>query len=408
LLANNNKNIEKTTQRFTVIFVLPLRLIENGLIDKTIPSIPYLYMTTSSDITLIGGGIMGLLTAREFYNAGATVTVIDKGLLGKESSWAGGGILLPLYPWRQHQAITQLVKQSLGLYPGLASQLLEDTGIDPEWNPCGLLITQNPDINAALDWCNHNKIVFEEAGNRLDGLGTTSVHPLYLPHIAQIRNPRLIKSLKQDLLQKGVRLVENCQLTAINLENNKVNSIDTSLGNLPINELIITAGAWTSGLMVQFFPTIRDNRPQISPVKGQMLLYAAKSDTLRTIVLDGDHYLIPRLDGNILAGSTVESDTFDKATTSEAKNQISNFALKLLPALKDYPLVKHWAGIRPGTQNGVPYIDSHPEIGNLSINAGHFRNGLAMAPASAQLMADLILGRPSSVDPEPYRLDRLV
>ena len=366
-------------------------------------------MTTSTDITLIGGGIMGLLTAREFYNTGATVTVIDKGFLGKESSWAGGGILLPLYPWRQKRAITQLVKQGLSLYPGLASQLSEETGIDPEWNPCGLLITQNPDITAAMDWCNHNKIVFEDAGNEmLNSLDTIPVHPLWLPHIAQIRNPRLIKSLKQDLLQKGVRLIENCQLNAVNLENNKVNSIDTSLGNLSINQLIISAGAWTSELMAQFFPTIRDNRPQISPVKGQMLLYAAKPDTLQTIVLDGEHYLIPRLDGHILAGSTVETDTFDKTTTPQAKDQISDFALKLLPALKDYPLVKHWAGIRPGTQNGVPYIDKHPEISKLSINAGHFRNGLAMAPASAQLMADLILGRPTAVDPEPYRLDRLV
>jgi glycine oxidase len=364
-------------------------------------------MITGTDITLIGGGIIGLLTAREFYSAGASVTVIDKGVMGNESSWAGGGILLPLYPWRQNQAITHLVMQSLALYPGLASSLSEETEISPELNPCGLLITQNPDITAALNWCNHNKIAFQEAGDKLQGFETTPVNPLWLPDIAQIRNPRLVKSLKQDLLQKGVRLIENCQLSAVNLNNNQVNSIDTNLGKLPINELVLTAGAWTSGLMAQFLPTIRDSRPQISPVKGQMLLFAAKPDTLRTIVLDGEHYLIPRLDGHILAGSTVESDTFDKSTTFEAKDQISDFALKLLPALINYPIVKHWAGIRPGTQNGVPYIDRHPEISNLSINAGHFRNGLAMAPASAQLMADLILGRSTSVDPEPYSLNRL-
>jgi glycine oxidase len=364
-------------------------------------------MLTNTDIILIGGGVIGLLTARELYNAGATVTVIDKGQMGNESSWAGGGILLPLYPWRQDQAITRLVTQSLDLYPALASQLLEETGIDPEWNPCGLLITKNPDISAALKWCNQNNIALEEAEHKLYGLDTTPVNPLWLPTIAQIRNPRLVKSLKQDLLQRGVRLIENCQLTAINLEHDRVDSIETNLGTLPINQLIITAGAWTSGFMSQFFPTIRASRPQISPVKGQMLLYAAKPDTLRTIVLDGEHYLIPRLDGHILAGSTVEIDTFDKTTTLEAKDRISNFALKLLPALNNYPLVKHWAGIRPGTPYGVPYIDRHPEISNLSINAGHFRNGLAMAPASAQLMVDLILNRHASVDPGPYRLDSL-
>ncbi len=364
-------------------------------------------MPTHTDITLIGGGIIGLLTARELYNAGLTVTVIDKGLMGQESSWAGGGILLPLYPWRQSRAITHLVRQSMTLYPDLAAQLFADTGINPEWNPCGMLITQNPDIADALDWCNHNQITYQEVNVLPDGLQTTSLNPLFLPDIAQIRNPRLIKALKQDLLQKGVRLIENCQLTAVNLDHNAITSIETSQGKLATGQLIITAGAWTSGLLANFFPTIRTNRPQIAPVKGQMLLFAAQPGVLNSMVLDGGNYLIPRLDGHILAGSTVEGNTFDKATTPEAKAQISNFALQLLPALNDFPLINQWAGIRPGTHNGIPYISRHPEITNLSINAGHFRNGLAMAPASAQLMADLILNRPASVDPAPYQLARL-
>ena len=366
-------------------------------------------MTTSTDITLIGGGIIGLLTAREFTTTGASVTVIDKGEIGKESSWAGGGILLPLYPWRQDQAITRLVMQSLPLYPTLAEDLTEATGISPEWYPCGLLMTQNPDISDAIAWCNRNKMPYEEAEQcRLDKLGTTPQHPLWLPHIAQIRNPRLIKSLKQDLLQRGVRIIENCRIGEISIENNRVTSMTTDKGKLHVNQLILSAGAWTSEVVQQFFPMIRHNSLAISPVKGQMLLFAAQPDTLRSIVLDGDQYLIPRMDGHILAGSTVENQSFDKTTTPEALSQISHFAYKLLPALKNYPLVKHWAGTRPGTPYGIPYIDKHPEISNLSINAGHFRNGLAMAPASAKLMVDLILGRLPAVDPTPYRLDRLV
>ena len=137
-----------------------------------------------------------------------------------------------------------------------------------------------------------------------------------------------------------------------------------------------------------------------------MLLFDAKPETLRTMVLDGDQYLIPRRDGKILAGSTVEQDDFNKTTTAEARDRLTEFALKLLPALKNAPLIHHWAGLRPGTEHGIPYIDKHPEISNLSINAGHFRNGLVMGPASAQLMVDLILGRPTAVAPEPYRLSR--
>jgi glycine oxidase len=137
-----------------------------------------------------------------------------------------------------------------------------------------------------------------------------------------------------------------------------------------------------------------------------MLLFDAKPETLRTMVLDGDQYLIPRRDGKILAGSTVERDDFNKTPTAAARNQLTEFALNLMPSLKKAPIIHHWAGLRPGTEHGIPYIDRHPEISNLSINAGHFRNGLVMGPASAQLMADLILNRPTAVAPEPYQLSR--
>ena len=363
-------------------------------------------MTKTPDITIIGGGVIGLLTAREFINAGATVTVIDKNLLGQESSWAGGGILLPLYPWRQADAITRLAIQSLFLYPTLAAQLLAETQLDPEWTPCGLLITKNPDITAAIDWCNANNIAFQCAGaDFFNDLDTAPDNPLWLSEIAQARNPRLVKSLKQDLINKGVTLIEHCELTNITLTQNRITHINTTTGQFPINQLIISAGAWTGQLFRTLFPGITD-APKIAPVKGQMLLFDAKPETLRTMVLDGDQYLIPRRDGKILAGSTVEQDDFNKTTTTEARDRLTEFALTLLPALKNAPLIHHWAGLRPGTEQGIPYIDKHPEISNLSINAGHFRNGLVMGPASAQLMVDLILNRPTAVAPEPYKLCR--
>ncbi|WAK01800.1 glycine oxidase ThiO [Methylobacter sp. YRD-M1] len=361
-------------------------------------------MNKITDITIIGGGVIGLLTAREFFHAGATVTVIEKNRIGQESSWAGGGILLPLYPWRQPDAITRLVIQSLSLYPVLASQLKAETQIDPEWNPCGLLMAKNPDIAAATDWCRANGIRFEPASaDFFNLLNTQPDNPLWLPDIAQARNPRLVKSLKQDLINKGVRLIEQCELKNVTLDQKRIAAIATSTDQFAVNQLIICAGAWTGQLFRQFFPSI-GHAPKIKPVKGQMLLFDAKPDTLPYMVLDEDQYLIPRLDGKILAGSTVEQDDFNKTTTKEARNRLESFAINLLPALKKYPLINHWAGLRPGTEHGIPYIDKHPEIVNLSLNAGHFRNGLAMGPASAQLMVDLILDRPTAVSPELYKL----
>ncbi|MBL6985950.1 MAG: FAD-dependent oxidoreductase [Methylobacter sp.] len=362
-------------------------------------------MTTTPDITLIGGGIIGLLTAREFIKAGATVTIIDKNRLGQESSWAGGGILLPLYPWRQPNAISQLVLQSLKLYPALASQLTAETLIDPEWDPCGLLITKNPDITAAVSWCAANSILCQPAdADFFNTINTTPDQPLWLPGIAQARNPRLVKSLKQDLINKGATLIENCELKEITFNNNRITAINTTSGEFAVNQLIIAAGAWTGQLFRQFFSAATSDMPKIAPIKGQMLLFAAQPETLKFMVLDNDQYLIPRLDGKILAGSTVERDDFNKTTTTEARDRLNEFAINLLPSLKSYPIAQHWAGLRPGTEHGIPYIDQHPEIGNLYINAGHFRNGLAMGPASAQLMVDLVLKRPTAIAPEPYQL----
>jgi glycine oxidase len=362
-------------------------------------------MTKIPDITIVGGGVIGLLTAREFIKAGATVTLIEKSGLGRESSWAGGGILLPLYPWRQPDAITRLVLQSLKLYPSLASQLTTETQIDPEWNPCGLLIVKNPDIAAAVNWCDANGILYRAAGaDFFDMLNTIPDQPLWLPGIAQVRNPRLIKSLKQDLINKGVTLIEHCELTSIKLDKNRITAIHTTSGQFAVNQLVIAAGAWTGRLFQQFFPAAIADVPKIKPVKGQMLLFDAQPNTLSHMVLDDDQYLIPRRDGKILAGSTVEQDDFDKTTTEGARDRLHAFAVNLLPSLKSFPVINHWAGLRPGTEHGIPYIDRHPEVGNLFINAGHFRNGLAMGPASAQLMLDLILERTPQVAPEPYKL----
>ncbi len=363
-------------------------------------------MTQTTDITLIGGGVIGLLTARAFVNAGASVTIIDKALLGQESSWAGGGILLPLYPWRQADAISQLAVRSLSLYPSLATQLIADTNKDPEWTPCGLLITKNPDINEAVAWCQHHGVCFQKADSAFfNDLVTQTDQPLWLPDIAQARNPRLVKSLKQDLINKGVTLIENSELTAIRQVHNTITHIETSTGLYPVKDVIISAGAWTGALFQKLFKDLLI-QPSIAPVKGQMLLFEAEAGLLPSMVLDGDHYLIPRRDGKILAGSTVEHDGFSKHTTETARKNLTEFALTLLPALKHAPIIHHWAGLRPGTELGIPYIDRHPDIHNLSINAGHFRNGLVMGPASAELMVDILLNRPTSVAPEPYQLGR--
>ena len=362
-------------------------------------------MTRTADILIIGGGIIGLLTAREFSVAGARTVLIERHKVGQEASWAGGGILFPLYPWKQSETIASLCLRSLDHYPPLAEDLHQQTGIDTELITSGMLVCDNLDDQNALRWCAEHSVratqlsckQIETLSPKLNPLAT---HPLWLPDVCQIRNPRLVQALRKDLSQRGVKIYENLEVEQLLQTDARVVSVKTTRGNFSADRYVVTAGAWSNTLLESNQP-----KPPVFPVKGEMLLYKTEPGLLQHIVLNDNKYLIPRLDGHILVGSTLEYCGFQKKTSAYARKSLQDFAISVFPPLADYAIVKHWAGLRPGSPSGIPFIGNHPKIENLSFNCGHFRNGFTMAPASAQLLVDLVLNRPTSLSPENYALD---
>lgn len=356
------------------------------------------------DFLIIGGGISGLLAAKELADTGAQIGLLDRGPIGREASWAGGGILSPLYPWRQPPSIYRLCQWSQRYYPRLSENLYKITGIDPQWRKCGMLWLNLDDREDALQWCRNQRIQAEDLSAReINSLQPGLVIPggspnLWLPEIAQIRNPRLVKALKQYLMnEKRVRLLENCPVRNWKLENGRMAALETPQGSISAETIIFSAGAWSAQWRQSAIW-----QPEIRPVKGQMLLFRAPQGMLKIMVQSTDHYLIPRQDGRILVGSTVEESGFDKRPTRKAYERLIRFALETLPDLKNHPVELHWAGLRPASPNGIPYIGPHPQLSNVYYNCGHFRNGVVLGPASARLLADLILGRNPMVDPDPY------
>lgn len=357
------------------------------------------------DHAIVGGGLIGLLTARELALAGQSVVVIDKGECGRESSWAGGGILSPLYPWRYSDPINALAKWSQRHYQGFCERLLEETGIDPQWTQCGILLLDEDEVENGSQWAN-------AYGTTVEPLSACRIHAIepglsdqilnqgiLFPDIAQVRNPRLLAALKASVTGLGVEIRENCPVEQFKVDSQAIVALSITGGEIKAANYILASGAWSG----QLLSSVGSQLP-IQPVKGQMLLYQARPGLLKHILMKDGHYLIPRRDGHVLVGSTLENAGFDKQNTQEAKEELQNIAFGLIPELSECPLQAHWAGLRPGTEDGIPYVGQHPKHKNLYINAGHFRNGVVLGLASAKLLLDLILEQEPIVDPNPYQL----
>lgn len=354
---------------------------------------------------VIGGGIIGLLCARELSQAGQSASVLERGRVGREASWAGGGILSPLYPWRYPEAVTRLALWSARAYPQLAMSLQASTGVDPEWTQSGMLTLDAGDAVQAQTWAEQHgvrlKSVFGAALEALEPQLAAEGQGLWDEGVAQVRNPRLVQALRQDLAQAGVRFQEGVTVTGFRHQRGRLTALLTPQGDIPTRGCLVAAGAWIADLL----QTVGLRLP-IRPVRGQMLLLRGPAGLLSRIVLKEGRYVIPRRDGRVLVGSTVEEVGFDRTTTIGARESLVATAVTLVPALADCEIERQWSGLRPGSPDGVPYIGEHPEIRGLWVCAGHYRNGIVLGPASARLLADLVLDRPPTLDASPYRVER--
>ncbi len=357
-----------------------------------------------SNVLVVGGGIIGLLTARELVESGAAVTLIEMGETGRESSWAGGGIISPIYPWRYADAVTALASWSQQAYPGLAEALTHETGIDPELTVNGMLVLDLEEQALAFAWAERHGYPIEQvAGETLHDiepqLGPGLTQGLLLPRIAQVRTPRLAKAVRRSV-ETRIQLRENEEVLELLVEDGRISGVRTPTGTIAAGRVVICAGAWTAKLLEQL-----GQAPEIAPVRGQMILFYGKPGQINHITLHRERYLIPRRDGRLLFGSTLEHTGFVKTTTAEVREALYRAAFEMFPILKRTPIEDQWAGLRPSSPSGIPFIGAFPTVEGLFINAGHFRNGLVTGPASARLAADLVLGRAPILDPTPYAVD---
>ena len=363
-------------------------------------------MTRTPDVLILGGGVIGLTTAYFLAKEGATVTVLDRDDLGRGASWAGAGILPPGDPDHARTPLERLRAHSVRMYPDLSKELHERTGIDNGYRVCGGLELIDSAADAESDeWrCEGSvfrKIDTEEMRRLEPELAPYWTWGYYLPDMAQVRNPRHLQALIAGCESLGVKLLPECAARSMIRVGQRVTAFETDRGRFEARRFLIAAGAWSDELLGLF-----GWRPGVRPVRGQIVLLNTGIEGQRPLLLCGKRYLVPRGDGRVLIGSTEEEVGFDTRTTAAAVGELIAFATAMVPALGRATVERCWAGLRPGSADGLPYLGPVPEFENVFVGAGHFRAGLQLSPVSGMVLAALLLDRKPMVPLEAFRLDR--
>mgnify|MGYP000132566810 FL=1 len=362
-----------------------------------------------AETLVLGGGLAGLITSFYLLEAGKKVLLVEKQQIGKEASWAGGGILSPLKPWTYSQWHDELTSLSKECFEFLKAKL-ESIGATFEENKTGMLYLDESLNETVHQWFSRheNEVELLEGESLQDFLNKNDVAQswksntdagIWMPLVSNIRNPRFIAAVKQYLdAHPDFTLMENTEARLVlggdrqHKNGSRLHGVDLIARNgektfLPSREVVVTAGAWSQGILQHL------DLPQVKPIRGQMLLFKSEA-RLPFIIMKGNHYLIPRSDGLILAGSTTENAGFDQEVTQEAFDRLHQFASELMPEFKNAKPIKHWAGLRPAVdgQEGVPLVGPVASIPGLWVNTGHFRNGIVHAPGAAKLLVDAMTG----------------
>jgi glycine oxidase len=352
----------------------------------------------SADIIVIGGGVIGLAIARALaLRAMGRVVLIERGRLGAEASRAAAGMLAPQAEADSADAFFELASASRDLYPAFATELREETGIDIELERTGTLYLafteqDEEEIEHRYDWQRRaglfvERLSADEARHLEPCISEELRGALRFPLDVQVENRRLIAALSTSVKQHGVRLLTDTHVKSIIIKGRAIEGVETSRGNVHAPVVVVATGAWTSLLA-----SSNDNSlpVHVEPVRGQMLCFETNPRLARHVIYSPRGYIVPRLDGRLLAGSTTERVGFNKYVTGEGIHAITAHALEITPAVGSLPLVDSWAGLRPCTEDEWPVIGACPDTRGLFYATGHYRNGILLAPLTGELVAEQI------------------
>lgn len=347
----------------------------------------------SWDAIVIGAGIIGLSLAIDLRKAGISVLVVERGEPGRESSWAAGGMLADC-GLEIPAALQTLATASARMYPEFVHELQDESGLKIDLRAVGtLLFLDAPPSRDVQD----SHPLTAPLAELEPALRVPAKTPLYLKERSV--DPRgLTTAAVAAARHRGVDFSSGDQVLEVEIAAGKAACVRTTKTRFAAGAVINCAGAWARQIGPHPFPT--------RPVKGQMLCVAVpRKELVRHVIRTPEVYLIPRSDGRMLIGATVEEAGFDKQTVPETIQKLRRAALELVPELENAKILEAWAGLRPGTPDNLPILGATPTPGYF-VAAGHFRDGILLAPVTARVMGHLVAGRRPDWELGAFSTDR--
>lgn len=360
-----------------------------------------------ADVIVIGGGVIGCAIAYNLAKAQVKTLIIDKAdNVGREASWAGAGILASHAS--THDPYAELCRASLALYPALAEALQAETQIDIEFIRSGSIAVFFTDeekqgltglASRRLDRGFSAEVLTPEEVWELEpAISQSIVGGVRFPHDAQVRNPKLVRALAKGAALLGTEFLLGNPVTAFLRKEERVVGVEVNGERVYGDKFVIAAGCWSGTIAAQLGGTL-----PMEPSRGQIVLTESMPPVLRHVIDGLGVYLVPRSDGKILIGATVEFVGYDKRTTLEGTREMIEAGVGLMPSLAKKSFVQTWAGLRPYAKGG-PYIGELPSFDNVFVAAGHFKNGILLAPITGKLISELITTGNPSMPLTPFSL----
>jgi glycine oxidase len=364
-------------------------------------------------IVIIGGGVIGCSIAWRLAREGAAVTLLERGRLGKEASWASAGMIAPQAEAQAAGPFFQLSLQARDTFEAALEMLRADSDVDPEYDRAGIL-------HVALNDQEHREL--QQLGQWQAAAGGTveeltpsdlrelepaispkAVFGLRMPLERRVENRRLTLAYATAATAKGAIVVEGAAAKEVASQGTIATGVRCSDGRVFNADVVINAaGAWSG--------EIQGVTDQIAtfPVRGQIVCFESRPGLLSSSIFSPGGYLVPRRDGRILAGSTMEEAGFDKSVTLAGLNKITRAAFDMVPNLGELPFREAWAGLRPATRDFLPVLGTSPSLPNLFYATGHFRSGILLSAITGEIITDLVHSRNPSIEVEPFSPKRFI